>query len=156
MGRTYPASGPLGPPSLGMGVAWKVLEWGHLGWGKGCGKDGPGDCWAVSLPLLSPWSSVLPAGRRQETGKGGSRWLPPIEKGWGGYCSGVSPPPAQTHDSLCLHPRTQLHGCSREQFMHVTQGSGMYTKEQNNTLRIKALCFNLVLFSQFTGSKIEA
>ena len=40
--------------------------------------------------------------------------------------------------------------------MHVTQGSGMYTKEQNNTLRIKALCFNLVLFSQFTGSKIEA
>ena len=127
------------PPWSGDGFGLEGPGMGSLRVGEGCGEDRPGDCWTISLPLLSAWASVLPAGRRQETGKGGSRWLPPIERGWGGYCSGVSPPPAQTQDSSCLHPRTQLHGCPRERFMYVTRGSGMYTKGTNNTLRAKAL-----------------
>ena len=55
--HTSPPPSPA-PPRLGMGVAWKALEWGHLRWGRVVRTD-LGTVGPISHLLFSLWSSVL-------------------------------------------------------------------------------------------------
>lgn len=111
LGRTYPASGPLGPPSLaparlGMGVVWKVLDWGHLRWGRVVIRTDLGTVGLFPLPSSprGPQPCQHAGGRRQEREEATGFLL--LRGDGGGYCSGVSlPQHKHTIPQVCVPGR---------------------------------------------------
>lgn len=144
------ASGPpsLAPARLGMGVAWKVLDWGHLRWGRVVIRTDLGTVGLFPLPSSprGPQPCQHAGGRRQEREEATGFLL--LRGDGGGHCSGVSlPQHKHTTPQVCVPGRGYMGVLeSRSCMEHKDLGCTQRNKRTHSGLKPfdSTLCNSLI------------